>query len=212
MMKLVVQDVVLEQITPNAAELIERAGRTCYKSEDKITTESAEKFIRMIVDREHLSVLEHASATFRIICDRGISHELVRHRIASYSQESTRFCNYLKSKFGGEITVIEPPWLPGKDPRAAHVLWQDLCEHAERTYFGLLELGQPPELARSVLTTCLKTEIVMTANFREWLLFLLLRATAKAHPQMQEIAGRICVILEMNCPAVFRPSIVWRSK
>jgi len=210
-MKLVVQDVVLEQITPNAAELIERAGRTCYKSEDRITAESAEKFIRMIVDREHLSVLEHASATFRVICDRGISHELVRHRIASYSQESTRFCNYLKSKFGGEITFIEPPWI-GLTRDEASMEWTHLAVHAEQVYQKLIKLGQPPELARGALLIALKTEIVMTANFREWLLFLSLRATAKAHPQMQEVAGRIAVILEMNCPAVFRPSIVWRSK
>ena len=89
-------------------ENIERAGRTCYKSEDKITEGSSKKFAKMVLDRGHHSVIEHGLAIVRFICDRGISHEIVRHRLASYSQESTRYCNYSKDKFGKEITVIDP--------------------------------------------------------------------------------------------------------
>jgi thymidylate synthase (FAD) len=203
-MKVVIQEVTLEFVTPNAAQFIERAGRTCYKSEDKITNESADKFVKMVIKRGHESVIEHANATFRVICDRGVSHEKVRHRLASYSQESTRFCNYLKEHFGGEIQVIEPPWVGEREQvNKAHDVWKDLCQHAERAYLELGYLGQPPELSRSVLPTCLKTEIVMTANFREWRHFLRLRRSPKAHPQMREVAQAIGAILLRECPPVF---------
>lgn len=203
-MRIIGQSVKLEFITPDATKLIEIAGRTCYKSEDKITKESSAKFIEMLLNRGHDSVIEHAHATFRIICDRGVTHEKVRHRIASYSQESTRYCNYLKSQFGGEITVIEPPWVGDYDKTsAATKVWARLCQHAEEAYTELLQLGQPPELSRSVLPTCLKTEIVMTANFREWRHFIRLRASPKAHPQMREVAGWIWKELFAHCPEVF---------
>lgn len=200
-MKVIDQSVTLLACTENAAQLIEAAGRTCYKSEDKITEDSAEKFVKMIRKRGHVSVIEHASATFRIVTDRGITHEIVRHRLASYSQESTRYCNYGKEKFGKEISVVRPPGLLGT---AAYEVWKTAMVSAELDYFRLLEAGAKPQIARSVLPTCLKTEIVMTANFREWSdSFLHLRLAPAAHPQIRVIAYWIWEALNERCPAVF---------
>jgi thymidylate synthase (FAD) len=169
---------------------IERAGRTCYKSEDKITDESALNFVRKIMVMGHESVLEHEKISVRVICDRGISHEIVRHRIASYSQESTRYCNYAKDKFGSEITVIEPLFWNkgcGEDVQKYNI-WKNAVKDAEKAYFKLLEIGATPQEARSVLPNSLKTEIVMTMNLREWRHFFKLRTSSAAHPQMLEIA------------------------
>lgn len=163
---------------------IEAAGRTCYKSEDKITDGSAEKFVRGIIKRGHEAVIEHGSLTVRFICDRGVSHEIVRHRLASYCQESTRYCNYGKGKFGEEITVIEPCFL---NEQTAHI-WKRACEATETAYFDLLAEGCSPQEARSVLPNSLKTEVVMTANIREWRHFLKLRCAAAAHPDMRRVA------------------------
>lgn len=195
-MKIVPQSVTLESITPNAAQLIERAGRTCWKSEGKMTEDSAGPFIAMLKGKQHESVLEHASATLRIVCDRGVSHELVRHRIASYSQESTRYCNYGKEN---EITVIVPPGLSEHDFNE----WKWSCGCAEEAYLNLINHGIKPEIARSVLPTCLKTEVVVTMNFRSWLHFLKLRSHPSAHPQIREIAEMIRTILQAECPEVF---------
>lgn len=199
-MKIVLQSAVLEFITPDALQLIERAGRTCYKSEDKITEESAEKFVAMLLERGHESVIEHAYASFRVVCDRGVSHEFVRHRLFSYSQESTRYCNYSKAKYGNEITVIKPPGLSSVEEN----LWLQAISTSERVYMELIAAGCKPEIARSVLPNSLKTELVATANFREWRHFLFMRWSPKAHPQMQEVAGMIGQILVQHCPPVFR--------
>jgi len=198
-MRIVRQEVFLEHITPSAALLIERAGRTCYKSEDRITADSAAKFIKMLLERGHESVIEHAYASFRVICDRGVSHEFVRHRLFSYSQESTRYCNYAQEKYGEEIAVIEPPGMNSM----ARVLWARSVHEAQLSYKGMLGQGCKPEIARSVLPNCLKTELVATANFREWRHFLRLRTSPKAHPQMREIAKDIGRILLHECPEVF---------
>jgi thymidylate synthase (FAD) len=198
-MKIVLPTVQLMQISNNPSKLLEEAGRTCYKSEDKITDDSASRFVQMIDKRGHHSVIEHAYATFRIVTDRGITHEIVRHRLASYSQESTRYCNYGKSKFGNEISVVEPFGLSDE----AYSQWRDAVEAAERYYFQLIEYGCKPQIARSVLPTCLKTEIVMTANFREWLHFLKLRTAEAAHPDMRIVAREIGSALAKECPDVF---------
>jgi thymidylate synthase (FAD) len=155
--------------------------------------ESARDFIRMILKRGHESVIEHASAGFLIVTDRGVTHEQVRHRLASPSQESTRFCNYSKYAFGHEINVIEPPWVGTEEDRTlANVIWTRLAKVVEAGYFDLLEKAhQPPELARSVLQNCLKAQIGVSANFREWRLILRQRTSPKAHPQMREIAEMI---------------------
>lgn len=195
-MKVVEQAVELLSVTPNPEVLIERAGRTCYKSEGQISPTSAEDFIKMILKSGHLSVIEHASATFLITTDRGVSHELVRHRLASYCQESTRYCCYSKDRFGNEITVIKPPEIPEDT-------WRSACECAEDSYLNLLALRTSPQMARSLLPTCLKTDIVMTANFREWRHFLDLRLSPKAHPQMREIAIMIADKLALLSPTIF---------
>jgi thymidylate synthase (FAD) len=191
-------------MTPNAAQFIERAGRTCYKSEDLITLGSAATFCKKLKALGHLSVFEHAVATFRVVCDRGVSHEIVRHRIASYSQESTRYVDYGKTKHGGEIAVIRPPGIEPGNPDGSYETWVEAMEAAEHAYFALRDTGHPPQIARSVLPTCLKTEIVWTANFREWLEILRQRAQPPAHPQMVEIVGGyIKPALVAGCPEVF---------
>lgn len=188
---------------------IEQCGRTCYKSEQSITEESAYEFCRNIIKRGHESVLEHCSFTVRFICDRGVSHELVRHRLASYSQESSRYCNYSKEKFGNEITVIEPCFWGVKaqrhDDRALtkYEMWVKSCAESEKTYFELLSMGATPQEARSVLPNSLKTEVVMTANIREWRHFFKLRCSPAAHPQMREVACMLLTQVKEKIPILF---------
>jgi thymidylate synthase (FAD) len=204
-MKIVKPSVELLFVTPNSAQLIEAAGRTCYKSEDLITDDSADKFVKMIGKRGHVSVIEHAYATFRFITDRGITHEIVRHRLASYSQESTRYCNYSKEKFGREISVVQPSWFATNtlEVLRARDVWADAMQTAEQRYFDLIDAGAPPQIARSVLPTCLKTEIVMTANFREWCHFIRLRLAPAAHPDIRPLAFEVWKNLVKECPPVF---------
>ena len=199
-MRLVKPSATLLNITSGAAQHIERCGRVCYKSEDNITDDSAATFIRMAIKCGHLSVLEHASATIHFVCDRGVSHEIVRHRIASYSQESTRYCDYGE----GNVAFIEPPGL--EDPSDL-TDWQTAMNMAGTRYFDLRQNGVPPQIARSVLPNSLKTEIIMTANFREWLHFFSLRCSAKAHPQMREVADAARGLLCTYCPEVFKGGI-----
>lgn len=195
----------VEIVTPidGAAVLnhIERCGRVCYKSEDRITEDSAERFIRSILRRGHESVLEHYALTVRFVVDRGVSHEIVRHRIASYSQESSRYCNYSGGKFGGEITVIKPCFFKAGSPE--YIAWKNACQGAEDTYMEMLKDGCSPEQARDVLPTSLKTELIMTANLREWRHFLKLRTDKAAHPQMREVAMPLLLMLKERIPAVF---------
>ncbi|MBQ7704997.1 MAG: FAD-dependent thymidylate synthase [Selenomonadaceae bacterium] len=188
----------------NAAEImkhIERAGRVCYKSESNISDTSAEKFIANIIKSGHESVIEHVSITFKIICDRGVTHELVRHRLASYSQESSRYCDYSGDKFGGELTFIKPCFWNGDDEN--FLLWRQTLEVIEQNYLAMRKNGARPEQARSILPNSLKTEIFMTANLREWRHFLKLRMSKRAHPQMRQIALKIFEILNSNLPVIF---------
>ena len=180
---------------------IEKAGRTCYKSEDRITEESAENFVRMLIERGHESVLEHESITVRFVCDRGISHEIVRHRLASYSQESTRYCNYGNDRFGSELTFIKPCFF--KEKKGAYCSWYNSMDFAECAYFDMLDDGCTPQEARSVLPSSIKTEVVMTANLREWRHFLKLRTAKAAHPQMRELTVPLLKELQAWIPVVF---------
>jgi thymidylate synthase (FAD) len=182
-------------------ERLEQCGRVCYKSEDKITEGSAEKFLANIVKRGHEAVLEHCSFTVKFIVDRGVSHEIVRHRMASYCQESTRYCNYSKDGFGNEITVIEPCYL--EKGTAGWNMWMWGCQSGEDAYFDLLECGCTPQEARAVLPNSLKTEVVMTANIREWRHFLRLRTSAAAHPQIREVAVPLLHELQRLMPVLF---------
>ena len=169
--------------------VIEMAGRVCYKSEDKIAEGSAE------------AVMEHGVLTVKFICDRGVTHEIVRHRLASYCQESTRYCNYSQDKFGNEITVIKPCFF--EEGTMNYKAWENGCKAAEECYFALLENGATPQEARAVLPNSLKTELVMTANVREWRHFLRLRTSERAHPQMRQVANMLKEAFTRMYPALF---------
>lgn len=181
---------------------IEECGRTAYQSDSDGTMDGTEAFVRKLLKRGHESVLEHCSFTMRIICDRGVSHELVRHRLASYTQESTRYCAYTKCKFGGEITVIRPSFL-GEGTTLSQKIWEEACEAAEKAYFALIDEGCSPQEARSVLPNSLKTEIMMTANLREWRHFFKLRCSKAAHPDMRKIAIQGLYESYKEIPVVF---------
>jgi len=187
---------------------IERIGRVCYKSEDKMTEGSAETFIRSLIVRGHESVIEHQNITVKVICDRGVSHEIVRHRIASYSQESTRYCRYADEKFEGQISVIDIAtgfgWdLNNSKDAMKHSIWLRAMEDADRHYQAMISAGATPQEARSVLPNSLKTELVMTMNLRTWRHFIRLRDSLKAHPQAQEVAHMIAVELAERYPVFF---------
>lgn len=212
-MKLIRPSFVIEDVVDGLEMLkkIERAGRTCYKSEARISEGSAGLFVKKILDSGHHSVLEHEKITVRVVCDRGVTHEIVRHRIASYSQESTRYCDYS----GGHVTFILPPWTAqiitgvyryssSRPKNKEEHLWFMSMLDAERNYQDLRKQGWSPQQARSVLPNSLKTEIVITMNLREWRHFFALRAVNKrAHPQMREIALPMLSSFKYSFPIVF---------
>lgn len=186
---------------------IEAIGRTCYKSENNTTDISSDKFVRMLINKGHEAMIEHNSISVKFICDRGVSHELVRHRLASFAQESTRYCNYSDDKFGNEITVIEPCFfnIRGSSIQRAiqRGIWVNSCINAEESYFKLIENGASPQEARTVLPNSLKTEIVMTMNVREWRHFFKLRCDKAAHPQMRELTMPLLKEMSVRIPVVF---------
>jgi len=182
-------------------KMLERIGRTCYKSEEKMTPDSARDFVRRLVRSGHHSVIEHFGVTVHFVCDRGISHELVRHRLASFSQESTRYANYSKDKFGKEITVIRPFFWDHSS--ALFSAWRQAMEQAEQKYLQLIALGARPEEARTVLPNSLKTELIMTCNFREWRHIFDLRCSRAAHPQMRELLFPFLDELSERIPVIF---------
>lgn len=204
-MKIVSPSVTLLHCTPDPERVIERAGRVCWKSEDRIGDDSHVAFIRMLKKKGHESVLEHASAGFMVVTDRGISHEIVRHRVGmSYSQESTRYCCYDRDKFGGEITVVRPSFPKSPDEgRGQWAAWKEAMVAAEARYFEMLNAGASPQIARSVLPTCLKTELAITGTFRAWRHFLTLRLSTAAHPDIRSIARFIADELVQLAPTVF---------
>ena len=192
---------------------IEKIGRVCYKSEDKIKDGSAEKFIKGIIKRGHESVIEHESISVRFVCDRGVSHEIVRHRIASYSQESTRYCNYTNEKYGEQITCIDIASgfeynLENENDRKKYDIWLNAMKEAEKSYFQLIELGASPQEARSVLPNSLKTEIVATMNLRGWRKFFKLRTAKASHPQFREVACMLLEIFAKDYPVFFEDLLV----
>ena len=193
----IVGDINPEKMLKN----IEKAGRLCYKSEDRITDTSAGKFIANIVKRGHEAVIEHESLSVIITCDRGVSHEIVRHRMASYCQESTRYCNYSDEKFGNELTFIKPLfWVENSEQ---YRIWETLMREIEQTYNNMISIGATPEQARSILPNSLKTEIMVTMNLREWRHFFKVRTPKFAHPQMREIAIPILKHFKELLPVVF---------
>lgn len=191
----------IQEPPKDSLQIIERAGRTCYKSEDKITDDSAAAFVKRIMESHHESVIEHVGASMLFVTDRGVTHEMVRHRIASYSQESTRYCCYSKSKFGSEITVVRPVFWGLED--MSYQLWLRSMELSEKAYVDLVNAGCSAQFARTVLPNSLKTEIVMTANFREWRHFFRLRTTTAAHPQMRDLAEKALAMFREKVPVLF---------
>lgn len=190
------------ELDPGVMSKLERYARVCYKSEDQMTEHGDPNFLKRIIKSGHESIIEHEKLTVMFVIDRGISHEIVRHRVgAAYSQESTRYCNYSKDKFSNEITVIEPFFF-GNDPEA-HQLWSEACQTAEKCYMCLLKAGRSAQEARSVLPNSLKTEIVVTYNMREWRHFLRLRCDIAAHPQMRQIAIPLLLLFEEKMPVLF---------
>lgn len=185
---------------------MEAAGRVCYKSEANIKENTAGPFLRRLVQSGHESVIEHEKLSVKIICDRGVTHEIVRHRIASYSQESTRYCNYTKDKFGNELTFIKPLFWDEGD--TCYTLWKEQMASIEKGYFALIEAGATPEEARSVLPNSLKTEIVVTMNMREWRHFFRLRGSKAAHPQIREIVRLLLPKFRELLPDLFEDIVV----
>lgn len=182
-------------------KLIELAGRTCYKSDNLITPDSAKNFVEKIAQRGHESVIEHYNITVRFICNRGFTHELVRHRLAAYSQESTRYCNYNKDKFGSEITVIKPFEI--NEDTKEYDLWKEAMQNAEKSYMAMIENGSKPENARGVLPIDIKTEIVITTNLREWKHIFKLRTSKAAHPSMRELMIPLLKEFKEKTPVIF---------
>ena len=182
-------------------KLIELAGRTCYKSDNLITPDSAKNFVEKIAQRGHESVIEHYNITVRFICNRGFTHELVRHRLAAYSQESTRYCNYNKDKFGSEITVIKPFEI--NEDTKEYDLWKEAMQNAEKSYMAMIKNGSKPENARGVLPIDIKTEIVITTNLREWKHIFKLRTSKAAHPSMRELMIPLLKEFKEKIPVIF---------
>lgn len=193
---------------------IERVARVCYKSEDKIKEDgsSAKKLVGFLVKQGHEAMLEHSQLSVKFICDRGIANELVRHRIASFAQESTRYCNYASERMGGEIQVIMPYYIKGEydenydengDVFNPFNEFYWAVEEAEMRYLRMIRSGMRPEEARCVLPTCLKTEIVVTANYREWRNIFKLRTPVAAHPQMRELMCPLLKELQKKIPIIF---------
>jgi len=186
--------------------LIEQAGRTAYKSEGIITNDSYKRFVEMIIKRGHEAVLEFGNMVVHFVTDRGISHELVRHRLCSCVQESTRYCNYSKDKFGNELSFIRPSF-PCQDPdelNSSFRAWKAQMEESEQQYLLCIKEGWQPQQARSILPNCTKTEVVVKANFREWRHIFKLRAISKAaHPDMRKLMIPLYEQCRKECPVVF---------
>jgi len=194
---------------------IEKVARTCYKSEDKITEDSAHKMIKSLIERGHEAMIEFYDITVKFVCDRGVSHELVRHRIASFAQESTRYCNYSKDKFDNQLTFIIPNWteitqgeyktfIPIEtSSNEEYIIWHNAMLYAEQQYNRLIELGWQPQQARAILPNSLKTEINVKLNMREWRHFFNLRCAPPAHPQMREITIPLLHELKNKIPIIF---------
>ena len=205
----------------DSLKLIEQAGRTCYKSETKITKDSSKEFVARILKSDHQSVIEHSAMSVRFIIDRGVSHELVRHRLCAFSQESTRYCNYK-----GGVTFVIPPWVDiekgeyssiemvklVEDSSFSDDQWKFAIATSEITYINLLNEGWSPQQARSVLPNSLKTEIVVTANFREWRHIFMLRTAKTSHPQMREVMIPLLMGVKTVVPEIFDDIVVEEEK
>ena len=181
---------------------IEIASRTCYKSENNITDDSCLRLCKMLIDRGHTAMLEHSQITVRFIINRAIANEITRHRIASFAQVSTRYCNYSKDKFGNEITVIAPEELLPENSDN-YKIWYNSCKLSEDTYMNLINNKVKPEIARDILPLCLATELVVTANIRSWRNIFSLRTTIYAHPHMRKLMRKLLDDFKSKIPVLF---------
>jgi thymidylate synthase (FAD) len=209
-MKIIDQSHEIINLPSNLLQVIEAAGRTCYKSEDKITSDSATRFVARMRDWSHHAMIEFGDITIRFITNRGVTHELVRHRLCSFAQESTRYV-----KYDGGMEFIRPVWcsdeliginlkgLRTKNISKQELKWLDACYNAECCYLSLLEDGWRPEQAREVLPNSLKTEIVVKANIREWRHMFTLRCAKKAHPQIRALMVPLLAELKTKVPVIF---------
>ena len=192
-------------ITPlNGEEILKSVDSLfllCYKSEDKETNDSAYRMCTNLIARGHEAMLEHINFSVKFVCDRGFSHELVRYCFASFAQESQRYCNYGKDKFGKEVTFINSCFYDVGSKEFS--IWEHACREAEKYYIELLKIGNRPEEARSVLPNSTKTEIIVTANLREWRHILKLRTAPNAHPQMRELMLPLLQELKTKIPIIF---------
>lgn len=199
------QSAELMQCTPEPEAFLERIARVCYNSEDRMACDCAdgrcekcrarrEKFLSGLKERRHDSIFEHAVATFRLVTDRGVTHELVRHRLASYTQSSTRYI-----KYDAGVPVVLPAFASPAEEEA----WRRAALAAEEGYRAMLAAGAPAQRARDILPTCTAAVIFVTANFREWRHILRLRLSRDAHPKIRELAWLIWEQLSPLCPAYF---------
>ena len=190
---------------------LERLARVPYKSEGNITEDSYDPFLKKIIGSGHTAMVEFEKITFIIQCDRGVTHELVRHRMASFAQESTRYCNYFKERQGGQVTFIRPFFYANPadgESSYRYSLWLSAMRQAEKAYFDLLEAGSSPQQARSVLPNSTKSIIVVQMNFRELLHFFELRCDPKAHPQMRQIAIPMYRYCKEKYPTIFSDLVI----
>ncbi len=198
-MKIIDQTWAWLQKPSQPLEIMELAGRTCYKSENRITKGSAAKFVKMILELGHETVLEHVIASVRLTTNRGVTHEIVRHRLASFSQESTRYVRY-----DDQLTFIKPVWWDDPEyPELGKKHWLKAMEQAEKSYLIALKNGDKPEQAREMLPHAIKVEIVMTANMREWRHIFAMRCSKKAHPQMRALMLDCLCGFAKEIPVVF---------
>ena len=203
---------ILSNISENGIkelQFIEQAARTCYKSEDKITEdgESAKTLVKRLISSGHEAMLEHSSLSVKFVVDRGVSHEIVRHRLFSFAQVSQRYCNYSKDKFENEVKFVKPYFFPENNEKiqlsSRYDWWYYACKKAERAYLNLIDVGATPQEARTVLPNSTATELVVTGNYREWRHFLKLRTDKAAHPQMREVTIPLLKELKERIPIIF---------
>lgn len=196
-MKIIDQSHKILSVPANLLTTIELAGRTCYKTEDKITDASSTKFVEMLISKGHHAMIEFGDIIVRFITNRGVTHELVRHRLCSFAQESTRYVTY-----NGDMEFIRPIWFDSWSP-LERLTWYRQMEESEKAYKTLIEAGSQAQQAREVLPNSLKTEIVVKCNIREWRYLFTLRCSKAAHPQIRELMIKLLKDLKTKLPVVF---------
>lgn len=180
---------------------IERACRTCYRSEGKITDESYKTLLKNCITRGHESVLEHEKITVRMYCDLGVYKDLTRHRIASFSIESTRYCNYGKDKFDNELKIIKPCNI--EEGTELYENWKNTCEVIEKNYMEMSKSGALPDQLRMILPHSIGAEVTMTANIREWRHILTLRTSNHTHPSIRQLLIPLLLHFKEIMPEIF---------